>query len=95
MQANHERSESDDMGRKRAKRDTYLYALKDGNKIVYIGQTKNPPEREQQHKNSRKRFTKIDINPYPMSEKTAFKRELEWIESYKRSHGGKPPKYNN
>jgi len=80
--------------KKRAKRDTYLYSLKDGNRIVYIGQSQNPPEREQEHRSSEKKFTKMDVRPIPMSEKTALKREEEWIESYKSSHDGKPPKYN-
>lgn len=82
------------MGKKKAKRDTYLYSLKEANKIVYIGQSKNPSQRVQEHRDSRKNFTKMDVKSYPMSEKTALNREQEWIKEYKRKHRGKSPKYN-
>ena len=40
----------------RAKRTTYIYALKNGPRIVQYGITDNPDERLIAHENSRKRF---------------------------------------
>ena len=84
----------DNLGKKRAKRDTYTYVLKNGRNVVYIGETKNPERREQEHRDEGKKFTKM-ITDFPSSEKTARKSEQEKIESFKRSHKGKKPKYND
>ena len=81
------------MNKKRAKRDTYPYKLKDGNKIVYIGQTKEPERREEEHRAEGKKFTRMD-REFPCSEETALKKEQEEISRYRRSHGGRGPKYN-
>ena len=82
------------MGKKRAKRNTYPYVLKHGRKAVYIGITKDPERREQEHRDEGKNFTSMILD-FPCSEETALKREQEKIESYKRSHKGKKPKYND
>ena len=79
------------MGKKRAKRDTYLYELKDGRKTVYIGITDDPKRREQEHRDEGKKFTKTNVN-FPCSKDTAIEREQERIEQYKRSHRGKKPR---
>lgn len=79
------------MGKKRAKRDTYLYELKDRRKTVYIGITDDPKRREQEHRDEGKKFTKMKVN-FPCSKDTAIKREQERIEQYKRSHRGKKPR---
>ena len=81
------------MGKKRAKRNTYPYELKDGKKVVYIGKTKDPERREQEHRYEGKKFTSMNLD-FPCSEETALKREQQKIESHKRSHKGKKPKYN-
>lgn len=84
----------DNLGKKRAKRNTYPYVLKDERKIVYIGITNDTERREQEHKAEGKKFTSM-IPDFPCSEKTAHKHEQEKIERYKRSHKGKKPKYND
>lgn len=81
------------LAKKRAKRDTYTYQLKQGKKIVYIGKTKEPERREQEHIDDRKKFSHMKLD-FPSTDKTASKREVEKIEQYKRSHKGKKPKYN-
>ena len=43
------------------KRDTYKYELKQGNKVVYVGITKDPNRREQEHRDEGKRFTSMNI----------------------------------
>jgi len=81
------------MARKRAKRDTYLYTLRQGNRIVYIGTTKEPQQREQQHRSEDKKFNRMAIS-FPCSEKIALEREQERIQAYQRSHRGRKPRYN-
>lgn len=83
------------MPTRRAKRNTYIYELlgKYG-KVLYRGRSKTPKKRVTQHKREGKRFKAIRINPFPCSEKTAHKREKKSIKTYKRTHGGKRPKYN-
>ena len=76
------------------KRDTYIYELKDGNKIVYYGITNNPDRRVIEHENSRKKFTHVRVIRGPMLRENAEKLEGEYIQHYQRQHGGKPPKYN-
>ena len=82
------------MGKRRAKRNTYPYVLKDRRKIVYIGITKDPKRREQEHKDEGKRFSRMVVG-YPSSKETALKEEEKRIKRYKRGHGGKKPRYNN
>lgn len=64
--------------RKRAGRDTYLYHLKQGRKIVYTGITDDPERRELEHRSAGKRFTHMFVRPYPSSRKTAHKREMKY-----------------
>jgi len=61
--------------KKRAKRDTYLYHLKQGRTIVYTGITDDPKRREREHRSAGKRFTHMFVHSYPSSRKTARKRE--------------------
>ena len=81
------------MGKKRAKRNTYTYRLKDKREVVYIGKTNDPKRREQEHRDEGKKFTNMILD-FPCSEETASKREQEKIEAYKRHHKSKKPKYN-
>jgi|GEM_PF-680046 len=78
---------------KRAKRDTYRYELKDGRNVVYRGITKDPDKRFDEHRQD-KRFTDMWIVGPAVSEKTARKWERQSLQSYRRSHRGKFPKYN-
>jgi predicted GIY-YIG superfamily endonuclease len=80
------------VARRRARRDTYPYELKDGRKTVYLGITSDPKRREKEHRSEGKKFTRMIVQ-YPCSEENALRREQKRIESYRRSHGRKP-KYN-
>ena len=83
----------DKMAGRRIRRTTHNYELKQGKKIVYKGISKNPEERTNAHKRSGKRFSHVVVHP-KVSRPTALKREKKGIETYKRNHRGKKPKYN-
>ncbi|MBC6415614.1 MAG: GIY-YIG nuclease family protein [Bdellovibrionales bacterium] len=76
------------------KRDTVTYKLKKGNKTVYIGKTKNPERREQQHQREGKSFSKLIKSSRRMTEEEARKKEQRDLQEYRRTHDGKNPKYN-
>lgn len=78
----------------RARRDTVTYALYNGRKKVYIGSTSDPKRRVQQHLEEGKRFTRVEVTSYRMTEDSAKRREGEQLASYKRNHSGKKPRYN-
>ena len=75
-------------------RDTWLYELKNGPKIVYYGLSSDPDRREIEHDNSGKKFTHMNIKSVALTRESAERREREEIQRYQRQHGGKPPKYN-
>lgn len=81
------------MAKRRARRTTHNYDLKQGKKTVYKGISKNPESRANAHKRSGKRFSHVFVYP-KVSRSTAVKRERKGIETYKRNHRGKKPKYN-
>ena len=66
------------ISKRRRKRDTYLYHLKQGRKIKHTGITNDPERRQREHQSSGKRFTHIFVHPRPMSRKTARKREKKY-----------------
>lgn len=76
------------------KRDHYRYELKDGNKIVYIGITDDPSRREAQHRQEGKRFSHMRVVGLAVTIDTAQKWEKERLETYRKSHSGKNPRYN-
>ena len=76
------------------KHDTINYDLKDGKKIVYRGTTTNPEKREAEHKASGKRFAKMVKTSRKMTPDGAKKKEADALKTYRKSHGGKNPKYN-
>jgi len=76
------------------KRDTVTYNLFDKGKVVYKGITNDVEEREQQHKNEGKRFTSIKPTSVKMTEEGAKEKEATQLETYRKSHDGKNPKYN-
>ena len=76
------------------KRDTVTYSLYKGNKKVYIGTTNNPDGRAQEHKQDGKHFGRMDITSRRMTEEGAKQKESDMLESYRRSHGGRNPRYN-
>ena len=78
-----------------ARRDTFIYDLKNGNKIVYRGITTNPGRREQQHRQEGKDFRHMYLHPNKRTPDGARKRERQLLETYQQGHGGKNPKYND
>ena len=76
------------------KRDTWVYELRKGRKIVYYGITNNPQAREEEHKASGKTFTHMNLKSRAMCRENAEKRETDEIQRYQKQHGGKAPKYN-
>ncbi len=74
-------------------RDTYKYELRDGNRLVYVGISKNPEQREQQHL-ADKDFTRMKIIGRATTEERAGEWEEQRIATYKANHHGERPKYN-
>ena len=79
-------------GKRRIKRDTYNYALRDGRKVVYYGVTNDPDRRLRQHVNSGKRFTSMCLG-IKVTKNTAEAREQRRITNY-RYKNRKNPRYN-
>jgi len=76
------------------KRDTVTYDLKDGKKIVYRGTTNDPDRREREHSGEGKKFTKMTVTSRKMTEEGAKNKEADNLETYRKGHEGKNPKYN-
>ena len=76
------------------KRNTQTYALYQGNEKVYIGTTDDLERREQQHREDGKKFSRIEPTSRRMTSDSAKKRETDQLETYRRGHKGKNPKYN-
>lgn len=76
------------------KQDTVTYELKDGNKVLYVGTTNDPERREQEHKDSGKKFGHMSITSRRMTEEGAMKKEESRLKTY-RKNNGKNPRYNN
>lgn len=64
--------------KKRTRRDTYLYHLKQGRKIVGTGITNDPERRKREHRSAGKRFSHMYVHSYPMSRETALEREKKY-----------------
>ena len=76
------------------RRNTITYELKKGRKKVYIGTTNNPELREQQHRDEGKDFDKLLPTSRKMTKDGAKKKEEEALETFRKNHGGRNPKYN-
>lgn len=76
------------------KREFFTYVLKNGNQTVYIGKANDINTAEQRHKDNGKKFTKIVKTSVNMKEESAFNRETENLEKFRKTHKGKNPKYN-
>ena len=76
------------------KRNTVTYDLKTGSKVVYKGITKNPERREEQHRQEGKKFSHLKITSRQMTEEGAIKKEQKELQTYRKTHQGKNPKYN-
>jgi len=70
------------------------YALRQGRNVVYYGITDDLDRREQEHRDERKRFTGISSIGPRVTETTAEEREEKLLQSYRRSHRGRNPRYN-
>ena len=75
-------------------RDTYKYELRDRNRVVYIGITNDPDRREEHHRAEGKRFSRMWLIGRQTTRAAAERWEEERLASYRRSHGGKNPRYN-
>lgn len=81
------------MLKRRAKRDTYCYELKDKGKVVYRGITTDVERRVREHAREGKRFTTYCYDTVPLSRKSAHRAERDGVETYRRSHERRP-RYN-
>lgn len=75
------------------KRDTFTYDLNDG-KIVYRGKTNDLEATEKRHREEGKKFKSITKTSPMMTDEGAKKKEEKSLETYRKGHGGKNPKYN-
>ncbi|MFO7967290.1 MAG: GIY-YIG nuclease family protein [Archaeoglobaceae archaeon] len=76
------------------KRNYYRYELKNGRKKVYVGITKDPERRREDHKDN-KRFTKMNVVGPAVTKGTAERWEEEKLKKYRKNHGGRNPRYND
>jgi len=76
------------------RRDYHRYELKQQRKVVYKGITNNPERREEEHKDGGKLFSNMKIIGPSVTKKTAEDWEEKSLQSYRDSHGGINPKYN-
>ena len=76
------------------KRDTLTYDLKKGHKVVYRGTTNDPERREREHRNDGLDFDRLVTTSRRMTPQGAKDHETDNLERYRRSHGGRNPRYN-
>lgn len=78
-----------------AKKGKYVtYNLKQGRKVVYKGITNNPRRRLEEHEDSGKRFTHMNITSRRMTKQRADRKEDRELAMFRRTHKGRNPKYN-
>ncbi len=75
-------------------RNTVTYDLKKGPKVVYRGSTNDPDRRERQHRAAGLEFDRLVPTSRRMTRQAAKKREAAKLETYRRGHKGRNPKYN-
>ena len=76
------------------KRDTFTYNLNDNRKVVYKGKGKDLEDIEKRHRDDGKKFKSITKTSPMMTDEGAKKKEEKALETFRKSHGGKNPKYN-
>lgn len=76
------------------RRDTVTYDLKKGRKVVYRGTTNDPERREKEHRDKGLDFDRFAVTSRRMTREGAKKKEEKNLETYRRGHGGRNPKYN-
>jgi len=72
---------------------TYTYKLTKNGKAVYIGTTKNPFRRNNEHSQSGKDYDEMQVTSGRISKSEAERRETRNLRSYRKATG-KKPKYN-
>ena len=75
-------------------REYYNYELKKHSTVVYRGQTKDPHGRKSAHIRDGKQFTHMVVKGNAKTRQGALKAEKKSLQTYRKSHGGKNPKYN-
>lgn len=75
-------------------RDTITYDLKQGRRVVYRGTTNDPVARETAHRTNGKNFDRLVPTSRRMTPDGAKAKEKQSLETYRRNHGGRNPKYN-
>ena len=76
------------------KRNTHRYELKQGRQVVYRGITDDLERREQEHRDEGKRFTHLHPVGPAVTRDGAEKWEEQALESFRKSHSGRNPRYN-
>lgn len=74
-------------------RDYYKYELKEGNKVVYVGITKDPDRRHAEHSRG-KDYTHMNVIGIASSKEGAENWESMRLKTYARNHGGQLPTLN-
>lgn len=75
-------------------RITKTYALYDGRKKVYIGESNNLDRRAKEHETDGLKFSRIETTSRAMTKDGAMSKEAEQLKSYQRGHG-RLPRYND
>lgn len=75
-------------------RNHYRYELRDHRKIVYFGITNDPERRKEEHANDGVPFTTMNVVGPAITKQAAERWEEDRLASYRRSHGGRNPRYN-
>lgn len=70
------------------------YDLKKGRRVVYRGTTNDPERREGEHRSDGLDFDRLVPTSRRMTPQGAKDRESENLERYRRTHGGRNPRYN-
>ena len=76
------------------RRDTVTYDLKKGRQVVYRGTTNDSEKRELEHRDAGLDFDRLAATSRRMTPEGAQEREKRNLETYRRGHGGRNPKYN-
>ena len=76
------------------RRDTVTYDLKKGREVVYRGTTNDPERREQEHRDAGLDFDRLTVTSRRMTPEGSQDREMKNLETYRRGHGGRNPRYN-
>lgn len=76
------------------KRDTNKYECYQGNKLVYVGITKNMKRREAEHRADGMKFTSMKKVGNVTTKDAASDWETTRIQTYQKNHGDDTPLYN-